>query len=109
MSRLIPWFYKSVACKARHFRWNFIGHCHDRVRQDSFNIIERMMEFDYTEMHSRYCSTHDSRPNRSTHKVKVARFRLKIYGHLNELEVEENVIYKPQSLNEEAIDAFLHD
>lgn len=55
---------------------------------------------------SRYCSTHNSRPSRSTHEVQVARFRWRMYNHLNELEVEENVIYKPQSRNEEAIGAF---
>ncbi|KAK2798546.1 hypothetical protein FQN50_008814 [Emmonsiellopsis sp. PD_5] len=54
---------------------------------------------------ARYRSNHGQKPN-GTIKIRTRKLRWKIYDHAKELDVEENIIYKPLSRNEEPIDAF---
>lgn len=85
--------------------WLYEAFCLNQLRKQSLTLtLFPMIKGKRTD--SRYSSTHDCRPNGSTHKVKVSQFRWKIYDHINEFAVEEKIIYKPISRNEEAIDAF---
>jgi hypothetical protein len=73
--------------------WLYEAFCLNQLRKRSLTLtLFPMIKGKRTD--SRYSSTHDCRPNESTHKVKVSQFKWKIYDHINEFAVEEKIIYK---------------